>query len=121
MITASSLGIRGTALIFLNRPRVVALFSGLMQMWAWRGKTEEACSQIRERWRNKRESLNKPNGPALRPVRGVPPPPRQGPPPETAGPRGPHARPAAAGRPPLRHRKRPLRLRPGGPNVAAET
>jgi hypothetical protein len=36
-------------LIFLNWPRVVALFSGLTQMWAWRGKTEEVRSQIRER------------------------------------------------------------------------
>ena len=36
-----------TALIFLNRPRVVARFSGLMQMWASRRKTEEARSQIR--------------------------------------------------------------------------
>src|SRR6185503_15817003 len=42
--------------------RVVALFSGLTQMWAWRGKTEEAISQIREQWRRTRESLNKPHG-----------------------------------------------------------
>src|SRR3954470_23748033 len=121
MITASSLGIRGTALIFLNRPRVVALFSGLMQMWAWRGKTEEACSQIRERWRKKRESLNKPHGHDLRPDRRDLPLPRQRPAPGTAWPRRAQARPDAAGRPPLRHRKRSLRLRPGGPKVAAET
>ena len=49
MIAASSLGGTRTALIFVNRPRFVALFSGLMQMWARLGKTEEARSQIRER------------------------------------------------------------------------
>jgi hypothetical protein len=37
-----------TALIFLKRPRVVALFSGLMQMWALAHKTEEVCSQFRK-------------------------------------------------------------------------
>jgi hypothetical protein len=47
MITASSLGDTRTALTFLNRPRVVARFSGLMQMWAWPRKTEEASPQIR--------------------------------------------------------------------------
>jgi hypothetical protein len=56
MITASSLGFREAALIFLNRPRVVAVFSGLTQMWASLRKTEEARSQIRERWRERRES-----------------------------------------------------------------
>jgi hypothetical protein len=59
MITASSLGFREAALIFLNRPRVVALFSGLTQMWASRRKTEEARSQIWERWRTTSESLKK--------------------------------------------------------------
>jgi hypothetical protein len=59
MITASSLGVPRTALIFLNRPRVVALFAGLTQMWASRRKTEEAQSQIRERWRGPQESLKK--------------------------------------------------------------
>jgi hypothetical protein len=48
MIAASSLGYPQTALTFLNRPRVVALFSGLTQMWALPGKTEEVQRQFRE-------------------------------------------------------------------------
>jgi hypothetical protein len=50
-----------TALTFLNRPRVVALFSGLTQMWALPVKTEEAGAQIRDQWRTMREYLNKPH------------------------------------------------------------
>jgi hypothetical protein len=61
MIAASSLGDTRTALIFLKRPRVVALFSGLMRMWALPGETEEAQSQIWEPWRMLKESLMKPH------------------------------------------------------------
>src|SRR6476646_4953554 len=122
MITASSLGYPRAALIFLNWPRVVALFSGLTQMWAWRGKTEEALSQIRERWRRTRESPNKPHGCYLpRPDRRDLSLPRQGLDPGTAQPRRTQARPDAVGRPPLRDRERPLRLRPGRAEMAAET
>src|SRR6187399_1692594 len=93
MITASSLGYPRAALIFLNWPRVVALFSGLTQMWAWPGKTEEAVSQIRERWRRTRESLNKLHGRYLpRPDRRDLPLPRQGFDPGTAEPRRAQAR-----------------------------
>ena len=41
------IGYPRTALTFLNRPRVVALFSGLTQMWASPRKTEEGRPQIR--------------------------------------------------------------------------
>jgi hypothetical protein len=42
------LGDTRTALTFLNRPRVVALFSGLTQMWALPGETEEVRGQFRK-------------------------------------------------------------------------
>src|SRR6266478_2020113 len=122
MITASSLGYPRTALTFLNRPRVVALFSGLTQMWASRRKTEEARSQIREQWRTTRESLNKPHADRLAcPDRRDLPLPRQGPDPGAARPRRVERRSDALGGPPLRDRKRPLRLRPGRAEMAAET
>jgi hypothetical protein len=59
MIAASSLGDTRTALTFLKRPRVVALFSGLTQMWELPAKTEEARPQIRERWHMLKESRKK--------------------------------------------------------------
>jgi hypothetical protein len=40
------IGYPRAASIFRNRPRVVALFSGLTQMWASRRKTEEARQRI---------------------------------------------------------------------------
>jgi hypothetical protein len=49
------IGYPRTALTFLNRPRVVALFSGLVEMWALAAKTEGAGSQFRERWHMRRE------------------------------------------------------------------
>src|SRR6185312_6441904 len=103
MITASSLGYPRTALIFLNRPRVVALFAGLTQMWASRRKTEEVRSQIRERWRGLRESLKKPHvcDRPSRPARRDLPLPRQRPDAGAAWPRRTEPRPDAAGRSPL--------------------
>src|SRR3954447_8246960 len=123
MITASSLGYPRTALIFLNRPRVVALFAGLTQMWASRRKTEEVRSQIRERWRRSQESLKKrhvcdrPSRPDRRDLSL----PRQGPDPRAAWSRRAEARSDAVGGPSLRHRERPFRLRPSRAEMAAET
>src|SRR6185295_6041608 len=122
MITASSLGVPRTALIFLNRLRVVALFSGLTQMWASRRKTEEARSQIRERWRGPQESLKKRHvcdRPSRSDYRDLAIP-RQRPHPGTACPRRVEARPDAAGGSSLRDRKRSLRFRPGRAEMAAE-
>src|SRR5882757_4719547 len=104
MITASSLGYPRTALIFLNRPRVVALFAGLTQMWASRRKTEEVRSQIRERWRGSRETIKKrhvdrPSRPHRRDLSLS----RQGPDPRAARSRRAEAWPDAAGGPSLRH------------------
>jgi len=47
MRTASSLGFRANALTFINPPAVVAIISGLTQMWASTGKTEGAALQFR--------------------------------------------------------------------------
>ena len=82
-------------------------------MWAWRGKTEEAGSQIRERWRrpgnpliNRMDARTSPARIASiyrYPVKGLTP--------EPLSRADTQARPDAAGRPPLRHRERSLRLR----------
>jgi hypothetical protein len=45
-VKASSLGFRPAVLTSVNRPVVVALVSGLMEMWALGSETEELSAMI---------------------------------------------------------------------------
>ena len=124
MITASSLGYPRTALIFLNRPRVVALLFRLdANVGIARQNGRGPAHKFGSGGAGREESLKKPHAchRPSRPDRRDLPLPRQRPDPGAAQPRRAQARPDAAGRPPLRHRERPLRLRPGRAEMAAET
>ena len=122
MITASSLGFRAAALIFLNRPAVVAIIFRLdANVGIGARKRKRPASQFCERWRGLRESPKKPDAPVpVRPDRRHLPLSRQRPDPGAARPRRAEPGPDAPRRSPLRHRKRPLRLRSGRAEMAAK-